>query len=57
MVAKYGPSLKNVASSDRMGGSEHKLKYKKLHLNTWSNIQTVRVVKHCNRLPREAVES
>lgn len=40
MVAKYGPSLKNVASSDRMGGSEHKLKYKKLHLNTWSNIQT-----------------
>lgn len=47
-MAKYGPSLKNVASSDRMGGSEHKLKYKKLHLlkymkqhsDWWSNTVT-----------------
>jgi len=29
VAAKYGPSLRNVASSERVRGSELKLKYKK----------------------------
>ncbi|KFV80737.1 hypothetical protein N308_09519, partial [Struthio camelus australis] len=35
----------------------HKLKYKKLCLNIRKNLFTLRVVKHWDRLPREAVES
>lgn len=39
-------------------GSEGKLKFRRLYLNTKNNIAfTVRVVKHWNVMPREAVES
>ena len=46
-----------VVPSDRKMGNVHKLKCRKFHLNTGKKFFTVRVTKHWNRLPREAVES
>ncbi|KFV81096.1 hypothetical protein N308_05457, partial [Struthio camelus australis] len=37
--------------------NKHKLKSWKFHLNIRRNIFTLRVIKHWNKLPREAVES
>ena len=34
-----------------------RLEHRKFHTNMWKNFFMVRVMEHCNRLPREAVES
>jgi len=49
--------LFSVVCSSRTRGSGHKLEQGKFHTNMRKNIFTVRVTKHWNRLPREAVES
>jgi len=52
-----GARLFSVVLSNRTKGNGHKLKYKKLHLNTKKNFFPLRVTEHWNRLPREVVES
>lgn len=46
-----------MAPSDRTRGSEHKLKYRKLHLNIRKSSFTVRVTDYWHRLPREVMGS
>jgi len=43
--------------SSRTRDNGHKMKHRKLHLNTRKNFFTLRVTEHWNRLPREFVES
>lgn len=43
--------------SNRMRSNGHVLKHRKFHLNMRNNFFTLRVTKHRNRLPRDAVES
>ena len=38
-------------------GNYHKQKHRNFHTNVHKNFFTMRVTEHCNRLPREAVES
>ena len=45
-----------VASDNRTGGNRQKLEHRKLYTNTRKNF-TLRVMQHCNRLPREVVKS
>lgn len=42
----------SVVPTDRTRGNRHKLKHRIFQLTTSKNFFTVRVVKHCQRLPR-----
>jgi len=46
----------SVVPSNRTRGNGHKMKHKKFHLNMKTNLFTLRVTEHWNRLPRGAVD-
>ncbi|KGL73554.1 hypothetical protein N309_03905, partial [Tinamus guttatus] len=52
-----GADLFSLVATDRTRGNGHKLKPQKFHRNLRKNFLAVRVTEHCNRLPREVVES
>jgi len=52
-----GAKLFSVVPSDRTRGNGHKLKPRKLQLNMWKKLFTLRVTEHWNRLPRGVMES
>lgn len=56
-VKKRESRFFSVVPSDRTRGNGQKLKYRKFHLNGRGSFCAVRVVKHLNKLLREAGES
>ncbi|KGL72935.1 hypothetical protein N309_09744, partial [Tinamus guttatus] len=52
-----GAGLFSVVATNRTRGNDHKLTQQKFHRNLRKNSLTVGVMEHCNRLPREVVES
>ncbi|KAK4815949.1 hypothetical protein QYF61_010443 [Mycteria americana] len=52
-----GDRLFSVVPSDRPRGNGHTLKHEKYNLNIRKNKFILRMIKLCNRLPREVVES
>jgi len=52
-----GARLFSVVPSNRTRGNRQKLKHRKFQLNTRKTLFSRGVTEHCNRLPREAVES